>query len=74
MQNYDITNAVVRNRYYSGSNFGDTNDMISAPVVVQHMKLKALLDETQLIDYDLCCLWNKLFHFEGGVEMPTKLG
>jgi len=48
--------------------------MISAPVVVQHMKLKALLDETQLIDYDLCCLWNKLFHFEGGVEMPTKLG
>jgi len=48
--------------------------MISAPVVVQHVKLKALLDETQLIDYDLCCLWNKLFHFEDGVEMPTKLG
>lgn len=48
--------------------------MISAPVVVQHMKLKALLVETQLIDYDPCCLWNKLFHFEGVVEMPTKLG
>lgn len=37
-------------------NLQDRSDMISAPVVVHGMRLKASLDEIPQIGYALCCL------------------
>jgi len=49
------------------------SDMPLVPDAVQQMKLRALQDEIQQINYVLYCLWNITVHGVEGVQMPANM-